>query len=120
MRILSALAVIATLAACGISDSTPITDLTVEDWQKECDSIDQPEKTVTCTTDFGDVDVEVGGTVEECKEAASELPTFTEDCAATMGDARACGDALYADPCAVFTGTPAECTAYFACFPMDS
>lgn len=119
MRNISIAFALAFATACGIKDSTPITELTVEDWQAECENTDQPVKTVTCDVSGTSVDVEVGGSVEDCQESVSELPEWTADCAATMGDYRACSQAMYDDPCALMTGTPTECEAFFACIPME-
>jgi hypothetical protein len=64
---------------------------------------------VTCEFKGYSFDIEIGQTEEDC---AADFVAPPEGCIATVGDARACGDAFNAltdDEICNATGFPAEC-----------
>jgi len=102
-------------AGCGIPSSALIVDLTAEDMAKLCE--DMVEETFTCEISGFSYDITFGG--ESCEGGNEGL---TADCAATVGDWRACDDAwraaLTADPCA--TDIPTECDPLMECVDMGT
>ncbi len=115
MRLLSALffASSLTLVACGGGGGSGL------DSSKTLGSLSSAELTDLCefvvdtypseAVDCGDGQMFEPGTVAECTE-----DPFPSDCAATVGQAEACVEALAADVCA--DTLPEACAPIFACF----
>ncbi|MCB9677595.1 MAG: hypothetical protein H6737_20985 [Alphaproteobacteria bacterium] len=111
------------VAGCGgIPDSTLLADLTDEDAVVLCDEFVERAPTQEYTCDFGGVTttIEVGfaGTAQECVDSFEPAP---EGCVATVGDMRACVDALVAVTEEQVCGgeeidPPASCLAVFDCY----
>ncbi|HKO91447.1 MAG TPA: hypothetical protein VJU61_09865, partial [Polyangiaceae bacterium] len=87
-----------------LPDETRLNELSPDERQELCEEMTETlpsaDEAFTCsdgsTVRFGETDV-----------ACSAAPRDT--CAASAGDARACVEALAADPCAAFTSLPAAC-----------
>jgi hypothetical protein len=106
----------ATLLGCGgsgVSDSKKITELTTEEAKDVCQEMaeDFPEKTVTCE---GGLSFKVGIPAAECDNPDVAPAT----CTATVGDARACNEAIYSQSDAELcsdTPLPAACAPLEGC-----
>ncbi len=114
MRTLLPLLTLFALSACGISNGTPILDLTADEWVKVCESMNMPEKTVTCEVDGTEYEVTVGMAEGDCDDFGPGTDELSESCAATVGDLKECSSDLYDDPCA--EELPESCDEFFACF----
>ena len=105
------------LVACssdGLSDSTKAKDLTDPEIKEFCGELaaEHPEKTVDCG---GGLKITVGSTQAECE---METNTLIPMCEATLGDFRACADAiaaLSATQLCTSQTPPTACTKVFAC-----
>ena len=81
------------LAACGgddgPADSTPVTQLSAEEAKDFCVELagDLPQRTITCGEELT---IQVGFDAAECATEA----LFDAECTATVGNARACVEAL--------------------------
>lgn len=113
MRVLSVVPLLL-LAACGVPNGKSLGDMDEGDWKSLCTSLESEEKTVTCDIDGTEIDVTTGGSAADCE--TDYTGGFPESCEATVGDLRDCNDALYEDPCLLFSETaPAGCDAVFSC-----
>ena len=103
----SMLALLFLVGCGGISDNTLLVDLEPEERTALCEGV--KEESWTCEVDGASSTISVG---ENCEDGFA----VTDDCTATVGDWRACDEAIRKayneDPCADF---PAECGYIFEC-----
>lgn len=109
-------AALSLLAACGgVSDNTLLSELDEDGVASVCEDVATEPRTISCVTDYGTFDITLGSTVEEC---IADFVAPPEGCQATVGDAKACFEALSGEgltdeeicnPDTTVTGIPAEC-----------
>jgi hypothetical protein len=104
------LALLFTAGCGGLGDATLLNTLEHDDLLALCE--ETPKESFTCALDGGSYEITIG-----CDEEADFTHVeFTDTCEATVGDARACTEALLtalrADPCAEM---PAECEFQMSC-----
>ena len=107
------------LAACGVPDSTKLSEMTADDWDKVCK--DTEEETFTCEDGEGSFSITVGGSAAECRENGEMTSQIPDSCEATIGDYQDCIDALREalreNPC--LTDSPSECDWLNECSATD-
>ena len=105
------------LLGCGVPNGLLMHELEPEDLDELCQELSAQQRDVVCTYDAASITVSLGESQAECLE--SHDPVWFESCSVTVGDVRACQEAMFAlsdaEVCDLEMGLPESCAFMVDC-----